>query len=329
MPVAQVAGIGPIDDKTPDYLRAKGISFIGFNDSANEVVIFTAKPVPKKLRQHLPQTAPGGVTISYQLGAEELVGKLPPSPFGTVPAELHNGRYMCGGSIHVGRRVGAGTLGCLVRDGAGVLYGLTNNHVSGDCSYASQGLPILAPGPCDIAAGGVDPFCLGHHDRGLRMVHGNPDAPHVSHLQNTDAALFKIADQTKVTSLQKDGSYDTPATVGQIAGGMTVTKVGRTTGRTSGIVRAQVVGPHPVRYKMAELGIDIVVFFEPVFIVKANTGVFSMGGDSGSLVTTMMNNQRVAVGMVFAGDDKGNSFVLPLQPILNGFGVTLVSGYGI
>ncbi len=327
---AQAAGIGPIGDETPDLLKGRGVNFIGFNEVANEVVVFTSKVVSKKLRKTLPQHGPNGVTIAYQVGFYDLVGKLPPSPYGTMAAELHNGRYKCGGSIHVGNRISAGTLGCLVRDAAGEMYGLTNNHVSGNCNYASVGLPILAPGPVDVSAGGVDPFCIGHHYTSLRMVHGAPDNPNVQHPLNTDAALFKIADQTKVTSLQKDNSYDTPAVVGAITPGMTVTKVGRTTGRTGGVVRAQISGPYMVRYKMAELEIDFAVFYEPIFVVQPPAGShFSLGGDSGSLVTTLdANNQRLAVGLVFAGDGT-NSFILPLQPIVQALGVTLVSGHNV
>jgi hypothetical protein len=296
-------------------------------------VVYTNKLVRKKLKEMLPHEGAGGVTIAYDVGVAELVGKLPPSPFGTPPGALHNNRYTCGSSIHVGNRLGAGTMGCLVTDAAGALYGLTNNHVSGNCNYASPGLLITAPGPIDVGAGGIDPFCIGHHHHGLRMVHGTPDNPNVQPSQNTDAALFRIANPNLVTSMQKDGAYDTPALVGPMAPGMVVSKVGRTTGRTGGTVRAQISGPLPVRYKMAELEIDMAVFYEPVFVVEANApGVFSLAGDSGALVNTLnAQNQRVAVGLVVSGEASKPqiSFVLPLQPILQGFGVTIVSGHHV
>jgi hypothetical protein len=328
--------VGGLAPRPPDNLpvpRGFAISFIGFNEAANEVVVYTNKIVRKKLAELMPQQGTGGVHISYAVGVPELIGKLPPSPFNTAPGALHNGRYTCGSSVHVGNRLGAGTMGCLVRDAAGTMYGLTNNHVAGNCNYASPGLPVTAPGPVDVGVGGVDPFCVGHHHHGLRMVHGTPDNPNVRPDQNTDAALFKIRDPALVTSMQKDGSYDTPAAIGPIAPGMVVTKVGRTTGRTGGTVRVQVSGAMPVRYKMAELEIDMAVFYEPIFVVEANApGVFSQPGDSGALVTTLnAQNQRIAVGLVVAGDANKPqiSLVLPLEPILQQFGVSLVSGHNI
>ena len=326
-----VVGITPLRDEVPELLRPRRINFVGFNNMANEVVIYTTKAVQRRVKPKLPSAADDGVSISYQIGAPELIGKLPPSPFGTAPATLHNGRYTCGSSIHVGNRLGAGTLGCLVRTSDGAMYGLTNNHVTGNCNFASPGLPILAPGPCDVAVNGVDPFCIGHHARSLRMVHGTPDNPLVRPHENTDAALFRIADESRVTSLQKDGAYDTPSVVGPIAPGMVVSKVGRTTGHTGGVVRSQISGPFHIRYKMPELEIDLAVFYEPLFVVQAQSGFFAAPGDSGALVTTMDGGTRRAVGLVVAGDGSNPavSFILPLQPIVQGFGATLVSGHNV
>ena len=106
--------------------------------------------------------------------------------------KIHNNRYTCGSSIFTGNRIGAGTLGCLVKDASGVLYGLTNNHVTGGCSYSEPELPVVAPGPADVVAGGFDPFTIGHHHKVLQLSVGSPDNVDVS--DNLDAALFKIKD---------------------------------------------------------------------------------------------------------------------------------------
>lgn len=321
----------PVPDELPTMPHGFAISYVGFNEAAKEVIVYSTKPVRKKLLKILPQKGTGDISISYQVGLHELIGKLPPPPFGSPAAAQHKGHYTCGSSIHVGNRLGAGTLGCLVRSQDGTLYGLTNSHVSGNCGYASKGLPILAPGPIDVGVGGIDPFCVGHHHEALRMVHGAPDNPNVHPGQNTDAALFKIIDQSKVTSMQKDGAYDTPSAVAKIVPGMKVKKVGRTTGITEGIVRAQVSGPHAVRYKMPELEVDLTVFYEPVFIVEATKGAhFSWNGDSGALVIgEIAPNKMAGVGLIFSGDGKGASHVLPLEPILQHFKVSLVSGHNV
>jgi hypothetical protein len=83
---------------------------------------------------------------------------------------------------------------------------------------------------------------------------------------------------------------------------------------------------------MPELEIDLAVFFEPMFVVEPNTkgAFFSQPGDSGALVTCLdAQNTRMAVGLVFAGDNQGLSYILPLQPIIQSLGVSLVSGHNV
>lgn len=73
-------------------------------------------------------------------------------------------------------------------------------------------------------------------------------------------------------------------------------------------------------------------FYEPVFVVEPTVGAhFSWGGDSGSLVVAeVAPNKMAAVGLVFAGDTvKGQSHVLPLEPILQRFKVGLLSGHNV
>jgi hypothetical protein len=331
LPAPAAAGIPAIPGNVVDVLREKAISYIGFNEAANEVVVYTTRAIAKKVKKTLPQAAAGNVTITYRIGSPAIVGKSPHFASTGAPASLHNGFYACGSSIHVANRAGAGTLGCLVRLANGTLCGLSNSHVTASCNYAQTGLPIVAPGPVDALPNGVDPFCVGHHERVLTMTHGTPDSLAGAHISNLDVALFKIKEANKVSSIQRLGGYDTPSVTAPITPGTTVSKAGRTSGLTSGIVRAQIAGAVGVTYKMPELDISLVVFYEPVFAVEANTGYFSRPGDSGSLVTWLnpQNNTRYAVGLVFAGDDKKVSFVLPIEPIIQQLGVTIVSGHNV
>ena len=71
------------------------------------------------------------------------------------------------------------------------------------------------------------------------------------------------------------------------------------------------------------------VYFAPVYLIRGRNGAFSQPGDSGSLVTTLVNNERFAVGLVFAGRGSDASYMLPIAGILDRFGVSLVSGHGI
>ncbi|MBR0893260.1 hypothetical protein JQ637_46290 [Bradyrhizobium diazoefficiens] len=83
--------------------------------------------------------------------------------------------YTCGSSISVGNNREAGTLGAIVRDSSAKQYGLTNNHVSGSCSFAPVGLPILAPGIVDVVPGNLSPFTIGFHSVALKMAPGSAD----------------------------------------------------------------------------------------------------------------------------------------------------------
>lgn len=73
------------------------------------------------------------------------------------------------------------------------------------------------------------------------------------------------------------------------------------------------------------------VFFEPVYVIRSERGgPFALSGDSGALVTTVpgVGNQRAAVGVVFSGRGRDESYMLPLKPILDDLGMTIVSGHG-
>lgn len=315
-----------ISHQAEAIFRQRGITGIAFNDATSEVIILTDKVVPLKQQKLLPQAFLETVSVRYIHSGIAQAG-VPPNGMTPAPYIIHQQRYACGGSVHPAKTIGAGTLGCLVRDQGGKLFGLTNNHVSGMCNYANIGEKILAPGHIDITATGLNPFTIGYHSKALPMVQGLPDNVDIS--TNNDAALIEIADEALVTSFQ-GVSYDTPADSFDMLAGQTVDKVGRTTGHTRGTIIGQIIGPHPVRYSTAGYG-EHISFFDPVFAIQGNGGQpFSQPGDSGSLITIEQNGQRYAVGLVFAGNpNDGLSFALPLRPILATLDVTLVSNFNI
>src|SRR5690349_4929559 len=130
----------------------------------------------------------------------------------------------------------------------------------------------------------------------------------IDHFENTDAALFEIADLDLVSSMQ-GAAYDTPDEVADPLEDMIVEKVGRTTGHTSGVIESELTGPLAVSYKTfvyhnSEDYSQFIgsVYFEPAYLVRGKGGAFSLSGDSGSLVTTIgEDGVRKAVGLVFAG----------------------------
>lgn len=329
--------VQPADDTAKQILLRREVLGIIFNDSDGEIIVLTKKTKPtKKELKSLPSTI-GDVSVFYRQGTPTAIGGEPPKPHGNPPFVVrqagNQGRYTCGSSISQGNCRDAGTLGCLVRNANGTLYGLSNNHVTGGCSHASTGLPILAPGVLDVMPVGQDPFTIGHHERALDMVLGTPDNTNPS--KNLDAAIFKIADDDRVTSYQ--GSfYDTPTVTGSIQAGAKVEKVGRSTAHTHGVVMGQFYGSRAVFYEVDIHHFKGRVFFEPIYAVAGVGGTFSDAGDSGALVTALDTaGQRYAIGIVVGGlIDKSApggilTFILPIEPVLQNLGVTLVAGHNI
>jgi hypothetical protein len=334
----QLALVQPETDAGRQLLRAKQIGSIAFNEANAEILVFTKRVVPqsKKARAQLPQQV-GSFKIVYHQGVPSHIGVLPSTSYaGPVYAVRNVGGsdfYTCGSSISVGNCRDAGTLGCLVRDASGALYGISNNHVSGGCNFAQVTLPIVAPGIFDVVPGSIAPFTVGYHHSSLTFSPGSAD--NVDPKANRDAAMFKISNKARVSSYQGT-NHDTPTIVSPIVPGMAVEKVGRTTQHTTGSVLGQWIGPHPVTYAADLYGFRGTVSFEPAFVIAGSAGPFSDNGDSGSLITTIdQSGQRSAVGIVVGGMADSSvpggkvTIALPIGPILTEFGVTLVSGHNV
>jgi hypothetical protein len=335
---AEIALVMPITDKGKQLLRAKQVQAVAFNEPRREIIVFTRRALPtgKKTLKTLPEKI-DDVVVTYRQGAQDTVGSEVPQPFGTPPYVVRQsggtGRYTCGSSVSVGNYRDAGTLGCLVRNGDGQMFGLSNNHVTGGCNFAGVGLPIVAPGIYDVAPSGLPPFTLGFHHAALSMISGSPD--NVDSKGNRDAAIFRIDDVNLVTSFQGT-AYDTPSGVAVLAPDLQVEKVGRTTGHSHGRVISQMHGAIGIPYNAPLHSFSGWIYFDPIFVITGSGGdLFADNGDSGALITTGEGDGRRAVGIVVAGmADKTApggrvTLALPIQPILEAFGVTLVSGHNI
>jgi hypothetical protein len=333
---AELALVEPTSEVVKDILRRKGIQGLIFNDSDHAVVVLTKQAKPSKKQLAVLPSKIDDVDLVYRQGAPNVIGPVPEqfgNPAYQVRTVAGSDRYTCGSSISQGNCRDAGTIGCLVRDAGGVLYGLTNNHVSGGCSHASIGLPILAPGVLDVMPLGHDPFTIGYHERALDMAIGIPD--NADPKANLDAALFKIADDARVTSYQ-GSSYDTPTATLPLKPGMKVEKMGRSTGHTEGAVVGQWYGALGVLYAMEIHDFRGRVYFDPAFAVTGKHSLFADAGDSGSLVTTLdATGVRHAVGIIVGGMRDSAAaggqitFILPIEPILQKLSVVLVNGHNI
>lgn len=239
-------------------INARRVHAVAVNEVESKVLVYLSKGFTAKQTAQLPSSI-AGFNIEYRHGIIGQVGGLPPSGVGSPSHYLHNGRITCGSSIGLGGGLSAGTFGTLLKIG-GDLYGLSNNHVIGRCSYAEGGHPVLTPGNIDINPNFlVHPFTIGVYESSAPMLNGSPATVAVS--GNLDASLMRIVDDSKVSAMQ-GGSYPTPTTVTGIAVGMQVQKVGRTTGHTHGLVTGKIAGFQSVSYVVPELQQQFNVFFQ-------------------------------------------------------------------
>lgn len=189
------------------------------------------------------------------------------------------------------------------------------------------GLPIIAPGLLDVAAGGQDPETIGHHHRAYPFIDGIPEI--VGATENLDAAIFKIIDPDRVSSMQR-AAYDTPTECIPLEIGMRVQKVGRTTGSTIGEVVAEMPDCEPIEYGVDIIGGKKHIYFKGLFAILTTGASFSQPGDSGSLIVNLdQNNARRAVGIIVGGDETGLTFALSLDRVLEHFDVELVSNHNV
>ena len=190
--------------------------------------------------------------------------------------------------------VTAGTIATCVYDllpqGIGIpkkYYLLSNNHVLADENNARYGDPIVQPGPVD---GGCCPFDTIATLSRFIPIDFEPLVPRHLHDNIVDAAIA----QGKLHHLDRVISW-----MGYVRGwlpqekievGMIVQKTGRTTGFTRGRILAT-----NATVDVAYSGGKIARFKEQII----NT-TMTAGGDSGSLLVTLVDNIPFAVGLHFA-----------------------------
>lgn len=335
---AYLAAVSPIplSGDAEQILRHRGVDSITYNELNHTVFIYTSRKVSQKDLKSLPQ----GIYrkgLAYPQGVVDTVGKDHLRSQGATFA-LHQAfgelRYTCGSSISPGNDASAGTLGALVRLPDNQIYGLTNNHVSALCSHVLPDTPILAPGVIDVGPNGIAPFTLGFHKRALEMHIGS--FGNVDIASNTDAALFLIKSLADVSSMQGQ-AFDTPLAVADPEEGMKVEKVGRTTRHTKGLIVSRGLRPTAVNYSAHSYGFSGTIWFGSVFTIHGIGSEFSLSGDSGSLVVQVDDLGRpiAAVGLIFAGGKDSSapgemkSLILPIRPILEALGATLVGGHNV
>lgn len=210
----------------------------------------------------------------------------------------------CG--VSVGHfRVGAGTLGCLVRP-HGIeerAYILSNNHVLANVNDAAAGDLVLEPGRDD---GGSleDPIATLADFEPLRF-----DGPN-----HYDAAIAELLDRASVLpEIAVIGAVQGPVAAPVMH--QSVRKHGRTTLHTVGVIRG-IAEDILVKYANGRTAM-----FEDQLAIAGVGGDFGRSGDSGSLVVDAMTHTSVAL---LFGVGWGTTFASRIAPVLERFGVEIV-----
>jgi hypothetical protein len=207
---------------------------------------------------------------------------------------------------HVGGDTG--TLGAIVsKDGK--LFLLSNSHVLAKSGKAKKGDAILFPGDADGGEGPADITA-----KLFDFVKLQPGDDFVNHV---DCALaLPLADRTGDLDAEIRGLF-IPRGTAKAVRGMKVTKVGRTTGKTTGVIKDvhfRFILEYPV---LGNVG-----YLDQVFCSR-----YTNNGDSGSLVLDAASKK--AVGLHFAGfpDKHGvkGSVFNPIGDVLDALGVKLVT----
>lgn len=208
----------------------------------------------------------------------------------------------------------AGTLGCFVKDRrTDATLILSNNHVLANENQAKKGDAIIQPGDLDNGTRPKDVVAT------LRKF---------VKLSTSAVNLVDCADATPVKGITFNEK--TLGRFGKLAGlgpavvdeGDVVRKVGRTTGETSGRVTAFEMDNVVVGYDIGNLRFD-----DQIEIEGAGVHAFSDGGDSGSLI---VDEDRKAVALLFAGGDSGGSngmgltYANPIRAVLDALKVDLL-----
>lgn len=238
---------------------------------------------------------------------------------GVIDAQPHRMRLRpAPGGISCGhRRITAGTFGCLVRGRTAPrnsrLMILSNNHVLADTNAGPLGESILQPGPADGGTHPADQVAILERFIAINFAAGAANI--------VDCATgWAWPDRVRRELMYISGGVIRFFNVGTVpvapALGMAVGKSGRTTQLTRGAITA-VAATINVNYGGGRIG-----RFVNQIAVRAASGDFSRGGDSGSLIWTW-DARRAPVALLFAGGG-GTTFANPIGRVLAALDVQIV-----
>jgi hypothetical protein len=176
----------------------------------------------------------------------------------------------------------SGTLGAVV-ESDGTRYLLSNNHVLANENSLPAGTPIFQPGLLDGGNPASDTIAMLS-----QFIALTANAPN-----SVDCAIAALVDASAVAPLilPKVGRLKSSEPIDAVEG-MAVEKTGRATGYTTGAV-FDVSATISVQFDLGMLT------FVDQILIRGDAGLFSDGGDSGSLVVDVASG--CATGLVIGG----------------------------
>ncbi|MDP9120523.1 MAG: hypothetical protein M3O15_04015 [Acidobacteriota bacterium] len=261
----------PLGDKTP-----------GITTRFNEITV-DVEPLP--------------VQLALAGARARAAAVLPP----VIPAQRQRRRPIVGGlSIAPLNGSFVGTLGCFLRrttGGSEQIFGLSNNHVMAAVNQLPLGTPIVQPGPEVAPTAPGDVFAALSAFTEVRF----PDAQLGAVMNQLDAAVAIVSNLKAIKRGEIFGIQKYVPTLAAPLPGMRVTKSGRTTGVTTGIITATHVSGTQIDYG-TRTAPRVATFTDTIEIVSDSNLPFSAPGDSGSVILEHETGRPVA--LLFAGDGR-------------------------
>lgn len=203
-----------------------------------------------------------------------------------------------------------GTLGCFVTDREGQKFVLSNHHVLYNQTTSYEDDFIIQPGTTN---GGTKKDAIGLFAKTLPF--------NTREVNRFDAAMAgPLRDEYDLEYLFSSKSQKIKG-VGSPSQELKIYKCGAASGTTFGKI---VTYPVNLKIKVDEINVG----FKDQMIINGSDeefsegGVFSQGGDSGSIVIDY--ESHMALGLLVGGSDSGLGFATPLEPVLRELGVAIL-----
>ena len=300
------------DKHTNQLLTIKGVEGTAIGFDANNhlsVKIFAAGPkvadIPKDL-DGIPTEII--VTGKFRALRQEWVKQGRTSGGKVAPTSRFPRPVPIGVSTGNAGECSAGTIGCRVKDTAGNVYALSNNHVYALENEAEIGSEVAQPGVYDTGCSYSSSNVIGTLADFVWLEFNND-------VNNYIDAAIALSSTANLGNATPSNGYGKPrSAAGEASLNQKVQKYGRTTSLTRGTV----TGLNASIWITYDSGAAL---FTDQIIVQSGKP-FIKAGDSGSLLVT--DPGRQPVGLLFAGDTSGKYAIANrIMPVLDTFGVTV------